>query len=167
AKDAASAGHVVELYHALGDVEGMMIGQRHHAGAEHDALGALAGGGQKHLRRGDGFPAARMMLAAPELVIAERIELLDQIEIPAKLQHRMLADRVMRGEEGSEFEARHGCLSEPGYCCCLAGRLRAGRRQGNRGKAAMKHGSPARPAVMPRPGISWAGLVECSPRRRV
>jgi hypothetical protein len=27
------------------------------------------------------------------------------------LQHRMLADRVMRGEEGSEFEACHGFLS--------------------------------------------------------
>ena len=51
------------------------------------------------------------MLAAPEFVVAERIELLDQVEIPAELQHRMLADRVMRGEEGSEFEARHGFLS--------------------------------------------------------
>ncbi len=51
------------------------------------------------------------MLAAPELVIAERIELLDQIEVAAELQHRMLADGVMRGEEGSEFEARHVFLS--------------------------------------------------------
>src|SRR4029078_6944928 len=48
------------------------------------------------------------MLAAPELIVAERIQLLDQIEIAAELQHRMLADRMMRGEEGSEFEARHG-----------------------------------------------------------
>src|SRR6266851_655066 len=37
----AAAGHVVELHHALGDVEGMVIGQRNHAGAEPDALGAL------------------------------------------------------------------------------------------------------------------------------
>jgi hypothetical protein len=28
------------------------------------------------------------------------------------LQHRMLADGVMRGEEGSELQARHGFLSE-------------------------------------------------------
>jgi hypothetical protein len=47
-----------------------------------------------------------MMLAAPELVIAEIVELLDEVEIPAELQHRMLADRVMRGEKGSEFQAR-------------------------------------------------------------
>ena len=81
AEDGAAAGHVVELHHALRDVEGMVIGQRDHAGAEPDALGALAGGGQKHLRRGDGFPARGVMLAAPEFVIAERVELLDQIEI--------------------------------------------------------------------------------------
>jgi hypothetical protein len=107
AEDGAAAGHVVELHHALRDVEGMVIGQRDHAGAELDALGALAGGGQKHLRRGDHFPARGMVLAAPEFVIAERVELLDEIEVAAELQHRMLADRVMRGEESSEFEARH------------------------------------------------------------
>src|SRR5579859_7903325 len=48
-----------------------------------------------------------MVLAAPELVIAERIELLDEIEIAAELEHRVLADRVMRGEEGPKFEASH------------------------------------------------------------
>jgi hypothetical protein len=48
-----------------------------------------------------------MMLSAPELVIAELIELRDEIEVAAELQHRMLADRMMRGEEGSEFQPRH------------------------------------------------------------
>jgi hypothetical protein len=33
AEDRAAAGHVVELHHALGDVERMVIGQRDHAGA--------------------------------------------------------------------------------------------------------------------------------------
>jgi hypothetical protein len=56
------------------------------------------------------------MFAAPELVITERIELFDQIEIAAELQHRVLADRVVRGEEGTEFKtsrfkARHGQFS--------------------------------------------------------
>src|ERR1700710_2105444 len=60
-----------------------------------------------------------MMLAAPEFVIAERIELLDQVEIPAELQHRMLADRVMRGEEGAEFQACHGCFSGRRLCCLV------------------------------------------------
>src|ERR1700730_15190146 len=48
-----------------------------------------------------------MMLAAPELVVAEPVELLDEVEIAAELQHRMLADRVMRGEEGAEIQTRH------------------------------------------------------------
>src|SRR5258708_34855429 len=52
-----------------------------------------------------------MVLAAPELVEAERVDLFDEIEVATELQHRMLADRMMRGEEGSEFEARHGGFS--------------------------------------------------------
>ena len=119
AEDGAAARHMVELHHALGDIVGVVIGQRDHAGAEADALGAFAGGGQEHFRRGDRLPARRVMLAAPEFVVAERVELLDQIEIPAELQHRMLADGMMRGEEGSEFEARHGCSLRNG-CCCLS-----------------------------------------------
>src|SRR5580700_8784138 len=76
-----------------------------------------------------------MMLAAPEFVIAERIELLDQIEVAAELQHRMLADRMMRGEEGSEFQACHGFSPEFYYCLIgLTGKLRAGGPQGNRSR---------------------------------
>src|SRR5713226_6950200 len=52
-----------------------------------------------------------MMLAAPEFIEAERIDLLDEIKVAAELQHRMLANGVMRGEEGSEFKACHGFLS--------------------------------------------------------
>jgi hypothetical protein len=48
-----------------------------------------------------------MVLAAPELVVAEAIELLDEVEIAAELQHRMLADRVMRGEERAKVQTRH------------------------------------------------------------
>jgi hypothetical protein len=59
------------------------------------------------------------MLAAPEFIVAKRVELLDQIEIPAVLQHRMLADGMMRGEEGSELEARHGV--SPDSCSFVLG----------------------------------------------
>jgi hypothetical protein len=58
-----------------------------------------------------------MVLAAPELVITERIELLDQIEVAPELEHRMLPDRMMRGEKSSEFQARHGGFS--GWIFCL------------------------------------------------
>src|ERR1700687_582881 len=95
-----------------------------------------------------------MMFAAPELIVAERIDLLDKIEVAAELQHRMLADRVMRGEEGSEFEACHGFLS--GRLLLLIGllrRLRAGKRQGNRGEPLPKHGCRADLNDLPPSGI--------------
>src|SRR5689334_22323760 len=98
----------------------MMIGKRDHAGAKLDPFGAFAGGRQKHFRRSDHLPARGMMLAAPEFVIAERVKLFDQIEVAAELQHRVLADRMMRGEEGTEFEAsrfekRHGHVSPKAF----------------------------------------------------
>src|SRR6185312_11262896 len=73
-----------------------------------------------------------MVLAAPELVIAEIVELLHEIEVAAELQHRMLADRMMRGEEGSEFEARHDGVLPGGIIVLLALRLEAGGADGNR-----------------------------------
>src|SRR6202044_3511448 len=87
---------------------------------------------QKHLGRGDHLPARGMMLATPELVIAERVELLDQIEVAAELQHRVLADRMMRGEEGAELEACHRCSLRA--CCSwlLDAKLWRGSGQGNR-----------------------------------
>jgi hypothetical protein len=66
-----------------------------------------------------------MVLAAPELVITERIELLDQVEIAPELEHRMLPDRVMRGKEGSELQACHDVFSGFDFLFVEATRLRA------------------------------------------
>src|SRR6266851_7433044 len=106
-----------------------------------------------------------MVLAAPEFVVAERIELLDEIEVAAELQHRMLANRVMRGEEGSEFEARHLFLS--GRLLLFLGllrRLRAELLQGNRGRAwrPMRHG--AMRAADGSPGVSGCRPPPSCPR---
>ncbi|GLR95646.1 hypothetical protein GCM10007858_32820 [Bradyrhizobium liaoningense] len=65
------------------------------------------------------------MLATPELVIAQRIQLLDEVEISPELEHRMLPDRVMRGKEGSELQARHGGLSGFDFLLVETARLRA------------------------------------------
>jgi hypothetical protein len=100
ASDASAPGP--ELHDALGDVERMVIGQRHDAGRELDPLRPLAGGRQEHLGRADHLPAARMVLAAPELVVSELVELRDQVEIAPELQHRMLADGMVRGQERAE-----------------------------------------------------------------
>jgi hypothetical protein len=48
------------------------------------------------------------------------------------LQHRMLADRVMRGEEGSEFEARHGLSLRNLLFFGLGPKLRGEEEEGNR-----------------------------------
>ena len=42
------------------------------------------------------------MLAAPELVVAEPVQVRHEVEIAAELQHRMLADRMVGGEESTE-----------------------------------------------------------------
>jgi hypothetical protein len=43
-----------------------------------------------------------VVLATPEFVEPEPIEVLHEIKIAPKLQHRMLADRMMRGEKGAK-----------------------------------------------------------------
>ena len=86
---------MVELDHALRDVERVVVGERDDAGAEADAVRALAGRGQEHLGRGDDLPTRGVMLAAPELVVAELVELLRKVEVAAELEHGVLADRVV------------------------------------------------------------------------
>jgi len=54
-----------------------------------------AGRGQKHLGRRDHLPAAGMVLAAPELVVAQLVEMLDEFEVAAELQGRVFTDRMM------------------------------------------------------------------------
>ncbi len=53
-----------------------------------------------------------MMLTAPEFVVAQPVELLDEIEVPPELQHRMFTDRMVRRDEGAEFEPLHGRIPE-------------------------------------------------------
>src|SRR5262249_17344352 len=87
------------------------VGQRHHAGRELDALRALAGRREEHLGGADHLPAARVVLAAPELVVAEVVQVLHEVHVPAELQHRVLADRVVGGEERAEAQTWHGQAS--------------------------------------------------------
>jgi hypothetical protein len=44
-----------------------------------------------------------MVLAAPEFVIAELVQVLDEVEIAAELQHRVLPNGMMGGEEGAKL----------------------------------------------------------------
>jgi uncharacterized caspase-like protein len=52
-----------------------------------------------------------MVFAAPEFIVSEAVQMFHQVEIAAELQHRVLTDRMMRGEEGSEIQTRHEGVS--------------------------------------------------------
>ena len=97
----------VELDDALGDVERMVVRQADDAGTEADRARQLTGAGEEHLRRGDRLPARRVVLTAPELVVAETVEVRDELEVALQLQRRIVPGRVVRGEERSELQPRH------------------------------------------------------------
>ena len=99
---------MIQLDHPLGDIEGVVIGQGHNPGPEANTVRALSRRRQEHLRRGNHFPAGGMVLAAPELVIAQLVQMGGELEVIAKLQCRVLANRMVRSKEGTELETRHG-----------------------------------------------------------
>jgi hypothetical protein len=43
-----------------------------------------------------------MVLATPKFVKTKPVDVIDEVEVSAELQHRMLADRVMRGKKGAK-----------------------------------------------------------------
>jgi hypothetical protein len=83
AEDDPSVGQVIELHHPLGNIEGMMIGERHHAGAEPDALCSLPGRRKEYLGRSDRLPSGGVVLSAPYFVKAETIEMDGEVQIAA------------------------------------------------------------------------------------
>src|SRR5262249_42965476 len=72
---------------------GMVIGQREHAGTEHDALGPRRGAGNEEIGRAVNLEAAGMMLADPGLGEAELLQILDQPEIALHQERRVLVGR--------------------------------------------------------------------------
>jgi hypothetical protein len=48
-----------------------------------------------------------MMLAAPELVVAQPVEMGDEIQIALELQRGILPDGMVRRQESAEFDAVH------------------------------------------------------------
>src|SRR6185437_4760234 len=92
---------MIELHHAIGEDEGMVIGQRKHAGAEHDALGARRRAGDEEVGRAIELEAAGMMLADPRLGEAEILEILDQLEIALHQERRVFVGRVKGRQENA------------------------------------------------------------------
>src|SRR5206468_497649 len=80
------------------------------AGAQLDVPGALAGGGDEDLGRGDDLAAGRVVLADPRLVSAEAVEVFDEGEIALEGERGVLAGRMEGRHEDAETKPiGHGC----------------------------------------------------------
>ena len=104
AEHGAAARHVVELHHAAGDRERIVVGQRDDAGAEADVARALGGGGDEHLRAVDDLEAGRVVLADPGLVVVEPVEMLQQLHVAIDGQQRVLVQGMEGGEEDAGLQ---------------------------------------------------------------
>ena len=108
------ARHVVELDEALRDEEGVVVGQARDARAQHDVARALGGGRDHDLGGGDQLPPRRVVLADPDLVVAQVVEPLDQLHVSIDGERGVFADPVERGEKDSELHpsVSHGVSVE-------------------------------------------------------
>ena len=85
AQNGPPPAQVIQVNHALGNVERVVVGHRNHPGSEPDMVGALGGRNQKHLGRANRFPAGGVMLADPEFVKLEAVEQRGQLQVALKL----------------------------------------------------------------------------------
>ena len=71
----------------------VVVGERHHPGAERMRWVRCGRGGDEDLGRGDDLVAAGVVLADPGLVEAEAVEVLDQGEVAVEGEGGVLAGR--------------------------------------------------------------------------
>jgi hypothetical protein len=86
-----------------------------------------------------------MVFTAPEFAVTEPVEMFDQVEIAAELQHRMLADWMMRGEEGAEIQTRNDGFS---WQSLLLICIHPNRRPGQHGRKSPTRLHPAGAALL-------------------
>ena len=96
-------GHMVQLHHAVGDIEGVVVGDADDAGAQLDVLGAVGGHADEDFRRGDGLPAGAVMLADPGLIEAQVVQPLHQFQVAVQGQGWIFAHPVERPHENPEL----------------------------------------------------------------
>ena len=94
---------MVQLNHAVGHHERVVVREADDAGAELDVPGALGGGGDEEFGRGDGFPAGAVVLADPGFVIAQVIQPLEGFKVALEAEGGVFAEPVEGGQEDSNF----------------------------------------------------------------
>src|SRR3954453_10509726 len=108
AEHRAPAGEVIQEDHALGHPQRVVVCQRRHRGAEPDVARALGGGRDEDLRRGDDLAPGGVVLADPRLVVAEPVEVLDELEVGRERERRVLPRRMEGSHEDAEAHPGHG-----------------------------------------------------------
>ena len=156
----AAACQVVEQHHAVGQHERVVVGQRRDAGAEADVLGALRRGGDEDLGRGDDLVPGGVVLAEPGLVEAERVEVLDQLQVALERQRRVLAHGMERGQEDPELQAAVGVNGRH----CSPGSLSGAGRAACQGLTRILPCSPGVRSVSKAPGAPARSSVEVTRR---
>jgi len=99
------------LHDTFRDIEGVVVRKRDRAGAQSQKSRLLGHGGEEDLRRRNGFPTARMMLAYPRLVIAELIRDPEQFEVTLHAERDVSLQRMERWQEDtvSHCQPSHLC----------------------------------------------------------
>jgi hypothetical protein len=94
-------------------IKRVVIGQRHHTGAELDPPGALGCCGDEQFGRGDDLVTGRVVLADPRLLKAEPVEPFDQFEVAADREGRVLVGWMKRCEEdaAAQIHQSRACCS--------------------------------------------------------
>ena len=87
---------MVKQNHPVDGDERVMKTQLDHSGAEPDVTGALGGSGDEDVWRGDVLPTCAVVLANPDLFVAEPVEELYEFEVSFQGKSRMFG-RVVYG----------------------------------------------------------------------
>src|SRR5262245_12524820 len=133
----APARDVVEVVDPLGQHQRAVVRQRDHAGAQADRARALGRGGDEHLGTADRFVRGRVVLAHPDLVVAQAIEQPDELQVAVEAERRVVAAGVEGRDEGAEAQTvEHGPASLRGTrASCIVARMAPSRRDWKHGFA--------------------------------
>ena len=128
------AGQVIQQHPTVGHHQRMVVGQRHHTGAQPDMPGPFGGRGDEHLGAGDQLITAGVMLTEPRLVEAEAVQRDDALHVVFQCHRGGLAGRVERCDEDAEVQwavhdgwtpvfrldrkSSSNSLTRSGFSCC-------------------------------------------------
>src|SRR5271170_5699000 len=98
---------MIQQHQAVGNPQRVVVGERDDPGPQSDPLGPLRGSGNEDLRRADDLTAGRVVLAEPDFVEAQRIEVFDELEISLQCQGRVGTRAVKRCDEIPKPELGH------------------------------------------------------------